>query len=192
MPNIRVTCPACKTELEIDAAFEGQEVECGNCLEVFKAKKPGAGGSSGAGKTPGAGTSGSGRGKPAPKAAARKRRDDDDDDEYDHDRRRRDDDDDDDYDPRPRRSGGAGLGVASLVLGIFSLLTAIATICCCPFVAIPFSLGAIITGVFGLQKPESKAMSIIGLTLGVISLGICAVILVLSGAQMQMNPNRFR
>ncbi|MBY0457120.1 MAG: hypothetical protein K2V38_07275, partial [Gemmataceae bacterium] len=42
MPDIRVTCPACKTQLEIDAAHEGQEVECGNCLEVFVAstKKP--------------------------------------------------------------------------------------------------------------------------------------------------------
>ena len=35
MPNIRVTCPTCKTELEVDAAHEGQEVECGNCLQVF-------------------------------------------------------------------------------------------------------------------------------------------------------------
>ena len=62
MANIRVTCPACKSELEIDAEFEGQEVECGNCLEVFKAKRPGSAGSSDAGKIPGAG---SGRGRSA-------------------------------------------------------------------------------------------------------------------------------
>jgi predicted Zn finger-like uncharacterized protein len=84
MANIRVTCPACKSELEIDAAFDGQEVECGNCLEVFTAKKPGGAGSSDTGKIPGAGresASGSGRSKPADKPARKKRRDDDDDDD---------------------------------------------------------------------------------------------------------------
>ena len=40
MANIRVTCPACKTTLEIDKKFEGEEIECGNCLEVFKAERP--------------------------------------------------------------------------------------------------------------------------------------------------------
>src|SRR5215213_1683344 len=126
MANIRVTCPACKSELEIDSEFEGQEVECGNCLEVFKAKRPGSAGSSGTGKIPGAGTGSSGGGgrgrstdRPAPK------------------RRRRDDDDDfDDYDPRPyRRSRGEGDGAAtaSLVLGIIALFPG----CCCGFLGAP-------------------------------------------------------
>lgn len=104
MANIRVTCPACKSDLEIDAAFEGQEVECGNCLEVFKATVPGTG-KSNTGKIPGASKSGSGspggsgRSTPTPK---KKRRDDDDDD-YEHDRRRDDyEDDDDDYYDRRR------------------------------------------------------------------------------------------
>src|SRR5688572_10078948 len=110
MANIRVTCPACKTELEIDAEFEGQEVECGNCLEVFKAKPPSSAGSPGTGKIPGAGkgsSSGSSRGRSS--GAPKKRRRDDDDDDYEHDRRRRDDDDDDfDYAPSSRRRGGEG------------------------------------------------------------------------------------
>lgn len=42
MANIRVTCPTCKQELEIDAQYIGQEVECGSCLQVFVAKDPNA------------------------------------------------------------------------------------------------------------------------------------------------------
>src|SRR5262245_6006424 len=143
MANIRVTCPECKSELELDAAFEGQEVECGNCLKVFKATRPGSAGSSGAGKipgvVPGAGTSG--RSRPADKPAPKKRRDSDDapsrgrkrryddDDDYEHDRRR-DDYDDDDYGPPPYRSGSAGEGdgaaTASMVMGLISLFI----VCC--------------------------------------------------------------
>src|SRR6266545_1272321 len=86
MANIRVTCPACKSELEIDETFDGQEVECGNCLEVFTAKGPKSSGpgKSGTGKIPGAGTSrsgtsgtGSSRAKSEDKPAKKKRRDDD-------------------------------------------------------------------------------------------------------------------
>src|SRR5205823_1139799 len=160
--NIRVTCPACKTELEIDAEFEGQEVECGNCLEVFKAKKPGS-----TGKIPGAGTgssAGSGS-KSADKSAKKKRRDDDDDDDRPRSRRRDDDDDEDDYAPPPprRRSGGGGngLGVTSLVLGILSIIPG----CCCEILGGPLALGAIASGAIGMSKPEGKPMSIIGVVL---------------------------
>jgi predicted Zn finger-like uncharacterized protein len=123
MANIRVTCPACKSELEIDQSFDGQEVECGNCLEVFTAKKPGGAGRSGTGKIPGAGKSpagtsgtGSSKSKSADKPARKKRRDEDDDDDYEHDRRRRDDDDDDDYYDRPRGSPPPNYLVQSILV----------------------------------------------------------------------------
>lgn len=38
MANIRVKCPTCESELELDEAFAGQEVECGSCGHVFIAR----------------------------------------------------------------------------------------------------------------------------------------------------------
>ena len=188
MANIRVTCPACKSELEIDAAFDGQEVECGNCLEVFVAKTPDGGGASGGGKIPGASAFGSGRSKPADKPARKKRRDDDDDDE--RDRRRRDDDDDDDYAPPPprRSSGGAGDGVAvtALVLGIVAVMG-----CCCWPVSIPAGLAACVTGAIGLKSENNKGLAVAGLVLGVIAMCLGGVFLV-GGFANGFNPGQFR
>ena len=89
MGTIRVTCPACNRKLEVGSEFQGQEVECGECLQVFVAEvaKP--------------------KGIPvaSPSKHPRRRRDEDDD--YEHDHRRNDD--HDDYDPRPiGRRGGRG------------------------------------------------------------------------------------
>jgi predicted Zn finger-like uncharacterized protein len=188
MANIRVKCPACKSELEIDATFEGQEVECGNCLEVFKATRPGSGGSGGAGKIPAAGSrspsaSSSGRSRPSTPPKRRRR---DDDDDYDHDRRR-DDDDFDDYAPPPPRSSsggspGDGAAVASFVMGLFALLG-----CCCWPVAIPLGLAAAVSGGFGLKSRNNKGLAVAGLILGILSL-------FLSGGFIIGNiaPNQFR
>ncbi len=41
MPTITITCPTCTTKLEIDAKYRNEEVECGNCQEVFIAKPKG-------------------------------------------------------------------------------------------------------------------------------------------------------
>ena len=38
MPTITITCPTCTTQLEIDAKYRNEEVECGNCQHVFLAK----------------------------------------------------------------------------------------------------------------------------------------------------------
>ena len=175
MANIRVTCPACKTELEVDASHEGQEVECGNCLEVFKAKPPGSS-AAGGGKIPGAGSrpggsGGSGRGRSDRPAPKKRRRDDDDD--YDHDRRR-DDDEFDDYDPRPRRSGGEGDGAAtaSLVLGII----AVVLFCCWP-ISGPVGLIAAVCGGLGLKSRNNRGQAIAGLALGVIGMALAALFL---------------
>jgi predicted Zn finger-like uncharacterized protein len=197
MANIRVTCPACKSELEIDSAFEGQEVECGNCLEVFKANVPGKSGT-GTGKIPGAGTSGagrsgssgsgsSGRSKPAPK---KKRRDDDDD--YEHDKRRDEyEDDEDDYaPPPPRRAAGDGDGAAtaSLVLGIVALVLA----CCCWPISFPAAIAGFVTGLVGLKSQTNKGSAVGGLVLSVIALGLAAVILLAGFGNAVFNQGQFR
>lgn len=200
MANIRVTCPACKSELELDAAFEGQEVECGNCLEVFKAARPGSGGSSGGappadagsgrGKIPGAGTgsaAGSGRGRPERRPAPRSRRRDDD---Y-EDRRRRDDDyDDDDYGPPPpRRSGAApgdGVAIASLVLGIISIV-----VCCCYPISLPLGLSAAICGGLGLKSENNRSMAVVGMTLGILTLCLVGGMFLIGVGNAALNPNRF-
>jgi|GEM_PF-4540311 len=41
MPTITITCPTCTTQLEIDAKYRNEEVECGNCQQVFIAKPKG-------------------------------------------------------------------------------------------------------------------------------------------------------
>jgi predicted Zn finger-like uncharacterized protein len=191
MANIRVTCPACKTELEVDAAFEGQEVECGNCLEVFTAKPPTPSG----GKIPGTGSSRgrkraddeerparSSRSSRSSGGSRRSRRDDDEDDDYD-------DEDDYDYYSPPRRSGGGnGLAVTALILGIVS----IPMMCCCGYFVIPISLAAIITGGIGMRNPEGKGMAITGLVLGIISLALVVVAVIGVVGLNVMNPNKFK
>jgi hypothetical protein len=196
MANIRVTCPACKSELELDAAFEGQEVECGNCLEVFKAKAPGSAGSSGTGKIPGAGTkpasgsgrsdsgAGSGRSRPAPR---RSRRDEVDDDDYEHDRRR-DDYDDEDYGPPPeRRSGeGDGAATASMVMGIISLVL----VCCWPL-SLPLGIAAVVTGIVGLKSRANKGQATAGIVLGVLTICLCGGLFLIGLGNAILNPGRF-
>jgi hypothetical protein len=40
MAAIRVTCPMCGRLLEVGAEYTGQEVECGECLQIFVAEAP--------------------------------------------------------------------------------------------------------------------------------------------------------
>ena len=87
MSTITITCPTCTTKLEIDAKYRNEEVECGNCQQVFIAKAKGESSRSEDGREV----------APSPKRKNRFRKErtkDDDDDE----------DDDDDYEEeRPRR-----------------------------------------------------------------------------------------
>ena len=185
MATIRVTCPACKSELEIDDVFEGKEVECGNCLEVFTAQKPSAPGKS-AGAIKGADSD---RGEPASK---RKRRDDDDDDDRDRPRRRRrrrrDDDDDDDYAPPPPREYRGpeqGLGTAALVLGILAL----PALCFWPLAIV---LGALATtlGAMGRQKERDPGLATAGMVIGIIALGLVATMFIIGFSLSAINPFR--
>lgn len=211
MADILVTCPTCKTQLEIDAQYEGQEVECGSCLQVFvaTAKKPRgddpsdrSGGKVRGSTSPG----GSGRGS---SRSSRDRDDEDDDDDRGRSRRQRDydddDDDDDDYDhdhpTRRRRSGGNGTAVASLVLGIISILSLFGMCiplpvgCCCGLGSLGCSVAAIITGIIGMKNPEGKGMAIGGLVMGVLTLVLIVALFLLgfaigfAGAMNGNNPN---
>lgn len=171
MANIRVTCPACNTQLEIGEEHAGQEVECGNCLQVFIAKAPEKEGPKvkvvfGLPEKP----------EPREPPPKRRRRRDDDDDDYEHDRRRRDDD-DYDYDRRDRRgpdTGGAdGMAIASLVLGILSL-----PLVCCWWAGLPLAALAIIMGSLGMKSRDQSGLATAGLVLGIISACLVGFLLV--------------
>lgn len=172
MANIRVTCPACNTQLEIGEEHGGQEVECGNCLQVFIAKAPEKEGPKakvvfGLPEKPA---------EPKEPPPKRRRRRDDDDDDYEHDRRRRDDD-DYDYDRRDRRgaeTGGAdGMAIASLVLGILSL-----PLVCCWWAGLPLAALAIIMGSLGMKSRDQSGLATAGLVLGIISACLVAFLFV--------------
>ena len=172
MANIRVNCPTCKAELEIGDEYVGQEVECGKCLQPFKAEDP----------------------KSVKKPYKMQRSRDDEDDEDDDDRprrkkRRRDDDEDDyDYSPpgasRGSSGGGTGLAVTSLILGIISF----PMICCC-YLNLPISVAGIVTGIIGMSKPNGRGMAIAGLVLSIVSLLLFGGFFVFGMAMNGMNFN---
>jgi predicted Zn finger-like uncharacterized protein len=156
MALIRVRCPACHAELEIDDQHAGQEVECGSCFQVFVVQRP--------------------REQSSPAKSRRPRRD----------RREEEDDFDYDRPSRRRRfsgrstGGGIGLAVTSLVLGIVG----IPLVCCWPL-AIPIQLAAAICGGISMVQPEGKDMAIAGLVLSIIGLVLSLGIMIL-GVGMNM------
>src|SRR5262245_2821567 len=177
MANIRVKCPTCQTDLEIDAEFESQEVECGNCLQVFVAKS----------------ASSSSSGSRAGTSSRRRDRDDDDDDDEEErrpkkrkkKRRRRDYDDDDDdydddyYDSGYRRGGGGGsngLAITSLILGIMSIIPC--ALCGC--LGMIVAIAAIITGGIGMSNENGKGLAAGGLITGIIGLLLNIVLTIVS------------
>lgn len=166
MATIRVTCPSCGKALEVGAEYDGKEVECGECLQIFVAKGPG---------------SGKIRGMPSPRGKipaarpstppARRRRDDDDD--YEHDRER-DEYDEDDYEPRSRSAssgdGASGIAVVGLIFGVIAL--------CCPFTGIPLGILAMIFGSIGKRSPGSHGIGTAAIVLGSVGFLISAGIVV--------------
>src|SRR5262245_14563996 len=161
MARIRVTCPMCGETLEVGAEHEGQEVECGACLQVFVAEN---------------------RDKPKIrivlmhelpelKTKSKRRRRDDEDDDYEHDHPR------DDYgDNRPH--GGTGVGadrtaVAGLAIGVLALLTA-----CCPLSGIAFGILAMVLGGMSKRQSGGSGAASAATVLGSIALAISAGLLV--------------
>jgi len=162
MANIRVTCPTCGKVLEVGAEHAGEEVECGECFQVFVAEGPKP-------KTKSAPT----HGPPGVKGKPKRRRTDDDDDyEHDHPIEEYD---EDDYQPPRRRGGGnggaSGTAVAGLIVGILALLTS-----CCPLTGIGLGILAMVLGAVGKNHPNSSgtgaAATVLGSIAFVISVGL--------------------
>lgn len=77
-------------------------------------------------------------------------------------------------------NGGAGLGIASMVLGIVSLVCS----CCLWYVSIPCAIIGIILGAVSLKGNRAgKGMAIAGLVCSLISI-VPAVIVLVSGAAL--------
>jgi Zn-finger nucleic acid-binding protein len=134
MATITVQCPTCDCELELDAQYKGQEVECGSCHQVFVAKSR-ADRKSARPAVP------EREERPEPRGRRRSRRYADEDDDYD----------DDFYDRRRRReTDGTGLGDASLIIGILSVL-----VFWCPIIGIPLTIVGLILGCLGLRATRN-------------------------------------
>jgi hypothetical protein len=110
------------------------------------------------------------------------RYDDDEDDRDDDDRprRRSREDDDDEYDDprysRRRQPEGTGMAVASLVLGILSVV-----LFCVWYLGVPMAILAIIFGTLNKSK-DGKSMATAGIVLGIVSLALFLVVVVIIGA----------
>ena len=171
MAKFRVRCPTCNAELELDEAHAGKEVECGSCLQVFTAPDPGA------------------KAKKKPYKMRPDRGDDGEEERPSRRRRRprRDDYDEYDYSPPSARDGAGGNAVAvvSLILGIVSF----PMMCCCSFISIPLSIGGIVCGLIGMQKPQGKGMAIAGLSLSILSLVLIVALFFLGFGLNLMNLN---
>jgi Zn-finger nucleic acid-binding protein len=142
MATITVLCPTCDCELELDAQYQGQEVECGSCHQVFVAK-------SRAERAPPRKS----ESEPADRESRRERKSDsrgrrgprryaDEDDDYD----------DDFYDRRRRRDtdDGSGLGDASLIIGILAVF-----VFWCPLIGVPMTFVGLILGCLGLRSKRN-------------------------------------
>ncbi len=78
-----------------------------------------------------------------------------------------------------QQEGGAGFGIASLVLGILSLIT-FCTLC----INIPLAILAIIFGIIQLVKGNGKGLAIGGLITSVLSIVACIVFYLIIGLSM--------
>ncbi|MBP3956672.1 DUF4190 domain-containing protein [Gemmata sp. G18] len=195
MPNIQVTCPECKSVLEIGAEFAGQEIECGSCLHVFVAEPPPA-------RPDSAGRSGLGsrrRNEEVPEDRERSRssrssrRQDEDDYDRRPTRRRRDEDDEDGYEPRRPSTGPGAASIFAFVLGLLSSLAIPVTCCgCCSMltwpITVPLGIAAIITGAFGLKDPKGKPLAIIGIIFGAVALACVFLQLVIGFGPLMVPP----
>lgn len=82
-------------------------------------------------------------------------------------------------DPNGGKQGGVGFGVASLVLGILSILFS----CCFYYVAFPCGLIGLILGAVAIKKNNAgKGLAIAGVVLSIISLALAVITIVMGGA----------
>ena len=87
-----------------------------------------------------------------------------------------------------KTNGGKGFAIASMVLGIVSLV-----IFCFWFISVPCAILAIIFSVVAKKKAGKSGMTTAGLVLGIVTLGILAVFMFLAaiGVSTMMNSNFF-
>lgn len=79
----------------------------------------------------------------------------------------------------PPQKGGIGLGVASIVLGILSIVFS----CCFYYIAFPCGLVGLILGAVAIKKGNNgKGMAVAGLVLSIISLALAVVTIIIGGA----------
>lgn len=78
------------------------------------------------------------------------------------------------------KQGGMGFGIASMVLGILSILCS----CCFYYLSIPLSIVGLILGAIAVHKKNrGRGMAIAGLVLSIISLGL-GIVVMISGAAL--------
>jgi hypothetical protein len=178
----RATCPKCGAVLQLTDDMVNQQIECGSCQAIIVAKP----------ETPTSRRSADPQDRPSRRprdeepevrpSRRRSRRDGDDEDDHPSGRGRTGDDYEveDDYPPKPK-SSLLGLGIASLILGIISLLIEIpsfimslmgAACCCLAPLALASWLGHAIGGVFaavglglgifGLRDSKGRGMATAG------------------------------
>jgi predicted Zn finger-like uncharacterized protein len=183
MANVRITCPTCHAELEIEEEHVGREVDCGGCLKTFiaresleeksrlcpfcaslipaKAKKCRE-----CGETLDVTLRAAEDARMEAKEARRStRRGSGIQQQVIIDER------DDDYGPsRARHVSPNPIAACSLVLGML----AYPLLCGCWPIAIPVSIGGIVSGIIGMQKTERKGMAITGAILSLFLLILLA------------------
>lgn len=77
------------------------------------------------------------------------------------------------------QQGGVGLGVATMVLGILSILFS----CCFYYVSFPCGLIGLILGAVSIKKNNNgKGMAIAGVVLSIISLALAVIAIIVGGA----------
>lgn len=75
--------------------------------------------------------------------------------------------------------GGVGLGVASMVLGILSILFS----CCFYYIAFPCGIIGLLLGAVAIKKNNSgKGMAVAGVVLSIISLALAVITIIVGGA----------
>jgi predicted Zn finger-like uncharacterized protein len=161
MDTIRLTCPACKAALEVDADKAGTQVECGECFQVFEAPRPDGP------KIKVVLTLGPPTGKKKPRPTGRKREDDDRRDEYDE----------DDYDPNEARGGrpsGMPSAGGTFVLGLLAMMAT-----CVPFVSIPLAIVTLRRPPRDAYPPWSSGLVRYGKLFAQASLGLWVVVLLI-------------
>lgn len=156
MATITVTCPTCACQLEIDAQYRNQEVECGSCNQIFVAKPARAEREERDEPRPS-----KRREKPRSRRSNRYEDDEDDFEEYEERRQR-----------RRRTQEGTGLGDASLIMGILAIF-----VFWCPIIGGPLTVVGVVLGALGI-KATNNGTAIAGLILNILFLIVTLVFLV--------------